>query len=334
MLDDVKTVIREAAEFSLDRLSAPRSPIVDERAPIVISVLKNERRRVDEFLEHYRALGVERFVLIDNGSTDGTTQRLAAQRDVDLLGARRSFVWQRKQGWIARAIEAYGHERWYVYVDADELLTFDGAPKRRLPDLAAFADRLGITRVRGVLIDMYGDGPLLRDMRDDGASLGDMFPFFDAEPFDENKFRELISRKGGPRKRAFGRGRADFNPEMTKYPLFKPSSGELMTNPHHIYPYGPNFLSDCYIGLLHYKFLPGFATRIRTAIAEKTYWNNSSEYRVYLDVLGANEAMSLKYEGSRRYATPLELINAGLIAEIAWDDRPRRDASAVERGES
>ena len=66
-----------------------------------------------------------------------------------------------KQGWINRAIATYGRGRWYVSADADEHLVFDGAGPRTLRDLVAFAERRGLSRVRGMLVDMYGPGPVL-----------------------------------------------------------------------------------------------------------------------------------------------------------------------------
>ena len=57
---------------------------------------------LDDFLRHYRALGVDRFVVLDNGSTDGSVDLLARQPDVDLYQVPRRFLPLRKQGWINR----------------------------------------------------------------------------------------------------------------------------------------------------------------------------------------------------------------------------------------
>jgi hypothetical protein len=71
---------------------------VDAGTPVLIAVLRNESAVMPEFLTHYRGLGVERFALIDNGSTDETRALLAAEPDVDLYAVGRPF--SGKQGWV------------------------------------------------------------------------------------------------------------------------------------------------------------------------------------------------------------------------------------------
>ena len=54
-------------------------------------VLRNEKVRLPFFLKYYRALGIKHFFIVDNGSTDGSTQYLAAQSDVSLWGNRQKL---------------------------------------------------------------------------------------------------------------------------------------------------------------------------------------------------------------------------------------------------
>jgi hypothetical protein len=42
--------------------------------------VRNEILRLPQTLAHYRKIGVARFFIVDNGSTDGTREILAAQR--------------------------------------------------------------------------------------------------------------------------------------------------------------------------------------------------------------------------------------------------------------
>jgi Glycosyl transferase family 2 len=46
---------------------------------------RNERLRLPAFLRHYRNLGVDRFFIVDNDSSDGTTDYLVGQADVHLF---------------------------------------------------------------------------------------------------------------------------------------------------------------------------------------------------------------------------------------------------------
>lgn len=48
----------------------------------VLAIAKNELGAFPEWLAHYRAQGVNRFVIVDNGSTDGSVPYLQSQSDV------------------------------------------------------------------------------------------------------------------------------------------------------------------------------------------------------------------------------------------------------------
>jgi hypothetical protein len=317
----VVRVIEEFRTVELAALRRSRRPMPSRLSPIVISVVKNEFDRLAEFLCHYRSLGIERFAFIDNGSTDGTLEYLAAQPDVDLYARTGSFDWMLKQGWVSRVIDGYGYDRWYVYADADEHIVFDGCPAMAFPDLTDRMEILGLRRVRGFLIDMYADGRLIDGHYDAGKPLLDAFPWFDRDSYTEARYPEIISVKGGPRRRVFGPADARFNPEMTKYPLFKTSPGEFMVNPHHLWPWDENFLSPRFLGILHFKFLPGILDRIRDAIARKNYWDDSFEYRCYLSIMEAKPDISLWNEHSERFEGAAQLVENGMIAAIDWGAR-------------
>jgi Glycosyl transferase family 2 len=284
---------------------------------LLISVVRDERPILPEFLAHYRRLEVGRFIMIDNGSADGSAEFLAAQPDVDLYSSRQSFRWPRKQAWINRIIARYGYDRWYFYADADEYLVFDGAKERPLAALAAYAERRGLRRVRGMLVDMYGAVPLPAPAPP--GALGERFPYFDGDSYSERLILSRISRTGGPRARAFS-GAIPFRPELSKYPLFNIRAGEVFHSPHYLFPYRDNYLSPCFIALLHYKFTDGFIAKAQRAILEASYWQDSLEYRRYLERL-ASGGVRLVYPGTREYHGPADLVRAGLIEPIPWPCR-------------
>ena len=159
----VRTVIEEAAQAGLRPMSRPTRPH-DPRTPALVAVVRDEAPRLPGFLAHYRRLGVTRFAIIDNGSRDATRALLAAAPDVALYAADRPFPG--KQGWVNALIARMGYDRWYLTVDADERLVFDGAPAagrpgRGLAELVRFAEAGGLRRLRAMLVDLYPPGPLL-----------------------------------------------------------------------------------------------------------------------------------------------------------------------------
>ena len=316
--DYVREVLEERASVKLVPLCI-RGPIHDDpMSPVLICVQRDELVRLPDFLRHYRTCGIERFVFIDNGSTDGSREYLSRQADVDLFDQTGRFNWKLKQGWINRIIDLYGRNRWYMYADADEHIVFDESKVRTFRELVSLVSKMGLCRVRGFLIDMYSSGPILSFRHESGARLADSYPLFDLDVPPENKFIEVMSMKGGPRSRVFGVGVKQFRPELTKYPIFTLREGDFMCNPHHIWPYDLNFASPRILGILHYKFMPDFVSRVKKAVEAKTYWDDSFEYRCYDEGLRDNPALAFEYDRSGRYSCPQSLLDAGLIERIDW----------------
>jgi hypothetical protein len=319
----VRAVLDEYRNAVLESIARAVYPLPDSLSPITISVVKNEFDRLPDFLRHYRRLGIERFVFIDNGSSDGTIEFLSAQPDVDLYSRPGRFDWVLKQGWINRIVNRYGYDRWYIYADADEHIVYEGCEAHAFPELTARIVGRGLTRVRGFLLDMYAAGPLLNSVFLSGGRLLEAYPWFDRDTYREARFKEIMSMKGGPRQRIFGVIDADFRPELTKYPLFKIERGEYMVNPHHVWPWDKNFSSPRYLGIMHFKFLPGLIDRIRATVEHKNYWNESLEYRCYLKAIEQDPNISLHCKSSERLTFFAQLVSLGLIAPIAWEDDAR-----------
>ena len=298
-------------------VSASRDPLPEPHHPIVVSVMRNEMALIEEYLEHYRKAGIRRFAIIDNDSTDGTLEFLASQPDTDVYSHTDQFSTARKQGWINQIILRYGYARWYLIADADEHVVFDGIERHGFDDLVLRLDSQQRRVARGVLVDMYGDRPLAQ-LSTASDCLRREHRFFDPGPYTEVQRPEMMSCRGGMRRRVFSGLNADFDPELTKYPLLRLDPGEFVASPHYIWPPSPHLADPCMLGILHYKFTKNHPEKVADAVARKQYWNLSAEYAVYEAALARNPELVLKFRESAEYANSKSICSPGLIQSIAW----------------
>lgn len=86
----------------------------------ICAIVRNEGRYIHEWLSYHRAVGVERFTLYDNGSTDNTLAEVARFGPVDVI------PWPGE----AQQLPAYRHmlehrahtAEWCAFIDVDEFL--------------------------------------------------------------------------------------------------------------------------------------------------------------------------------------------------------------------
>src|SRR5690606_19203103 len=82
--------MKDENAMSIDRLpplELRHNPMLGRHAMTMCCIARNESFFLDAFLAHYRALGVERFIVLDDRSTDGSLEFLAAEPDVMIVGS-------------------------------------------------------------------------------------------------------------------------------------------------------------------------------------------------------------------------------------------------------
>jgi Glycosyl transferase family 2 len=85
-------------------------PIGDDRNEIrAFMTVRDEMLRLRQNLAHHRSIGVRRFFVIDNGSTDGSGEFLQAQPDCHLFLTRNSYADSRYGlEWQQALLDEYG----------------------------------------------------------------------------------------------------------------------------------------------------------------------------------------------------------------------------------
>jgi hypothetical protein len=202
---------REA--FDLD---APPDVAVPEGAVAAVVLAHDEALRLPQFLQHHRALGVSRFFVIDNASTDGTAALLDAAPDVTRLPSSRPYR-EFKSRWREIVADRWLVGRWTAFLDVDELLIPPFWPEADLPRLCAFWTAQGADAVFCSMVDMYAaEGAPAQSE----GSLIDLCPWFDGDGYRRIPVGpRMLRRYPCPPEQIYGGARERlFHPEAARPP--------------------------------------------------------------------------------------------------------------------
>lgn len=280
----------------------------------LMAAVRNERTRLPPFLAHYRALGVTRFLVVDDESSDGTTDYLADQPDVDLFRSDIRFQAARYGTmWFYTLAQRYGVGRWYVIVDVDEYLVYPGMADHPLPDLIASLTRHRQSRLLAPMIDLLPDADLRQTPFDPGRWPWDVAPYLDPVGY-EMRYKSigpLIT--GGPLSKLFGTLHL-----LQKYPvMFWDKSAIHYPDIHNLYPFQRSSpqIQAC---LLHCKLFADLEKRSLAAMADQQHAQHAEKYRVYYDEIRSGLQLDSEIQRCVRYEGPEHMAELGFMEDIDW----------------
>lgn len=310
------------------RLTAVRDRTgqIGPHAILCFVTLRNERVRLPYFLEYYRAIGVEHFLIVDNASTDGGGVYLARQPDVSLWTTAESYKGARfGMDWINHLLRRYGSGHWCLTVDPDEFLVYPHANTRPLGALTDWLEASGQRAFSAMLLDMYPRGSISDQPYLEGQDPFEIASWFDPANYairKNRRFRNLWIR-GGPRARVFFADNPEAAPALNKIPLVKwQRRFAYVSSTHMLLPRSLNVVYDEDGGemasgaLLHAKFLSTFVEKSTEELDRRQHYANSQEYRAYHQGLQAE--VNFWCPQSRRYRDWRQLEDLGLISRGNW----------------
>ncbi|MES2915788.1 MAG: glycosyltransferase family 2 protein [Pseudomonadota bacterium] len=274
---------------------------------VVFAVVFNGIDYLQPFLDHYRALGVESFVIVDNASTDGTREMLAAAEDVVLYDQPGSFrASAHGVAWINPLIQTHAQGRWALFVDIDEHLVFPGMDRgRKLSDLVAYAEAQGTGCFPSYMLDLFASPGSARE-----GFAGHRY--FDREyvtfPSVLPPYRMV---QGGVRGRLTGRQFL-----ITKSPLVRVDPEVTFLENNHLHTHLPP--CDVTTALLHYKFVGDAQARFVEAVERGEHFLGG---RFYRDMLARLKGRGIRRGlWTRTYRGDAQLVRMGLLASSAdWE---------------
>lgn len=281
---------------------------------VLMCVEKNDIIKLKKFISHHRTIGVDKFIIIDNDSTDGTVEYLLKQKDVFLLQTKDLYTSIRREAWINRVIAYFGDNRWYLVLDSDELLVYNDYENRSIKDVIKYLQNNKIIRARALLLDMYAKEDYYEDGNVD--DFYDKCVYFDTNTYHIKNREDYINICGGSRERVF-----DMSPCLTKYPIFYFRKKDIHCRSHYLYSYKENFKSDCQMIIMHYKFLPGEIEKYREIVKNQNYFRGSWAYKKYLNVMEETKKINFMYKSTCKYSNSSSFNEIDIYKKINWNGR-------------
>lgn len=304
-----------------DRTGAIRPGMI-----LAFTTLRNECVRLPFFLDYYRRLGVGHFLMVDNGSDDGSAETLAAQEDVSLWSTTASYrAASFGVDWLNHLQWRYGAGHWTLVVDMDEFLVYPFCDTRPLAALTAWLDSAGRGSFGAMVLDMYPKGPLSEHPYAAGQDPFTIARWFDAGNLTitrDARYRNLWIQ-GGVRARMFFADAPRDAPALNKVPLVRWSRAHAyVSSAHAALPRGVNMVYDTRGGemasgvLLHAKFLHTLAERAHTETERAEHYRAGREYAAY--AAGLERSPDLWCEWSTQYINWRQLEILGLMSRGDW----------------
>lgn len=303
-----------------------RTAQIAPNAILALVTLRNERVRLPYFLDYYRSIGIDHFLIVDNDSNDGSREFLADQPDVSLWTTGESYKGSRfGMDWLNHLLRRYGAGHWCLTVDPDEFLVYPHVNTRPLRALTDWLESSGQRSFSAMLLDMYPKGPITDQPYREGQNPFEIAAWFDPANYAIRKNPKFLNLwiQGGPRARSFFADRPQSAPALNKIPLVRwQRRFAYASSTHMLLPRSLNLVYDQDGGemasgaLLHAKFLSTFIAKSAEELDRRQHYADSQEYRAYHQ--GLQDAADFWCPQSRRYRDWRQLEEVGLISRGNW----------------
>lgn len=292
---------------------------------LLFACLRNEAVRIPYFLDYYRGAGVDRFLFVDNGSTDGFLDLVRDQPDVSVWHTEASYRDANfGMHWLNHLLRRHGCGHWCVTCDPDEFLVWPYTDTRQLHELAEFLESEGRRSLCAIMLDMYAEDLVELTHYAPGDDPFEIAPCFDTTGY-VRKEGWLYDHytQGGVRRRVFFHDVPEQAPALNKTPFVKWRwSYSYFLSMHQLVP---GWLNLAHFGghdsptgcIMHFKYFSLLNDKVEEELLRKEHWDDSYEYRRYHRYLEDGQ-QSLVYEGSARFEDWRQLEALGFLNRGQW----------------
>ncbi len=326
------------------------SGTIRTNAVSMFAIVKDEMDLLPAFLDHYRELGFNQFLVFDDQSSDGGRAFLEAQNDVVLFTSHLTFgvpltvtfpdgsKREDRAGIYFKAAipHVYCADQIVGYFDADEFLFLP--PDVSIQQVIDRMDKEEADCAVASVVEFFPEaisglaGPMPKDFQ----GLLESYPCFEPEPLvnlRKGMDQELInlsktnrlfeqygvqpSVEGGFFKRPFTSRREKKaqlfqKSQRHKIPLVRRSNTSWQIGSHYCnQPPSDSVL----LTIGHFVFTARFAEKIARAQEWKAHTSGASKYRYYSELLSKMEAVDGRFVGpdTRKFESEAQFLDCGLM---------------------
>jgi hypothetical protein len=252
---------------------------------------------------------------VDNGSADQTLPLLLDQSDCDVFQFTGGFKnFRGGMIWKNLLILNYMSAKWFFSADVDEHAVYDGWPGVSLDEFAHRMSLTGRSAVTALMVDMYGDGPIVETHIGSARSLLETCPLFDGDGYEitapeDSRAHDIFKQRahGGPMFRIFGKMSS-----LAKTPLIL-EPNIYFHDSHTVLPTGLNF-TPMEVALLHFRFSATLVSKVTRVLEHRQHAESNISYYEKLGVkMRDSPKFSFLYPGSVEFKTPRQFIDRSMI---------------------
>jgi glycosyltransferase involved in cell wall biosynthesis len=115
---------------------------------------RNEMQYLPSFMEHHRQIGIQGFIFVDDGSTDGSAEFLRSQEDVILFEIKARYP-EYKSEFRALICDESLVNKWVVFLDVDERLVYKNMETTPFASLIKQLEQAQSNAIIGLMVDGY-----------------------------------------------------------------------------------------------------------------------------------------------------------------------------------
>ncbi|MFH1358797.1 MAG: glycosyltransferase family 2 protein [archaeon] len=283
---------------------------------ILLCLVKNGEKYIEEFITYYLKLGIKHMVFLDNGSSDKTIDLIKqiGKERVTILQTDFYFGDNNDMRMRDYLINRFAKNKWSLCLDIDEFFDYPYSDFISLKKLIKYLNDNKYTSVVTQMLDMFPeeivDGRKNRFIRKEHR----YYEIFNIEKKDYY-FNDLLKKRiknnikihlGGVRKTIF-----NVNPTLTKHALFFNNQITKRDKFGHLLNKGA--IADFSAVLLHYKFTDDFFDYVKDAVEKEYHYDNSSEYKGYYKKLKFRNSLKLVNDNSKELISVKDLILNGFL---------------------